>query len=91
MKAKPKFRTPAAFRFGFMYFLEQQGCLIKFADNLGGFSCFFRYCRQFYRLFGREPHCFLDVVSVAFFWDETPEGHSFWQDISRRWIRFLNS
>ena len=30
-----------------------------------------------------------EVVSSAFFWDKTPEGHHFWKAVENLWMKFL--
>ena len=30
-----------------------------------------------------------EVVSSAFFWSETPEGHHFWKAVENLWMKFL--
>lgn len=86
----------------FCNFLESEGILDKFLnrfslsilntpedrDDLRDFIV----CRYFYV---RADMTFQEfaksLVSIAFKWRLTPEGESFWRDVSTRWVAHLRS
>ena len=33
----------------------------------------------------------MDGICSCFMWQDTPEGHEFWENLNRKWIKFVES
>lgn len=89
MKTKPIFRSPAAFCFFLAYFLEQEGCRLRFINNLDDYSSFSDYCFKAYNHINSNSSCLDKVISGAFMWSLTPEKSEFWNRVNRHWLKAL--
>lgn len=86
----------------FCDFLESEGVQDKFLDRFAGSIlnspddydelCDFIVIRYYYDRVDMTFQEFAEsLVSIGFTWWLTPEGESFWRDVSARWVAHLRS
>lgn len=69
-------------------FLKDNNCLVEFLINLSAYNKKEGCNLTIHRLTTISNPIF--IISYAFFWHNTTEGHDYWLDISRKWSNYLN-
>lgn len=64
----------------FKRFLIDHGCLKKYIRNCG------KQFKENFKRAGRE-----DYINLAFTWDESPEGESYWSDLDEEWNEIIEN